>query len=85
LTGILGTSEEAAQTIYSGFVELIYLGAYVWAIVVSGKKWKTLMWMVVSLATTWLLLVAAGFVLEAVTKNENSGVFIAELFLFLRL
>jgi biotin transporter BioY len=59
---------------------LAYLIAYCWALAVSAKRWKTLMWMVISLLSAWVALAIAAYVLEAVTKNENSDLFIVEMF-----
>jgi len=72
-------TNEAAQT-YRSLVVLVYLGAYVWAIAVSGKRWATLKWMFLSLAATGLLLAGTTLVLENITKNEFIGMAMADLF-----
>ncbi len=76
---IIVTNDEAAQT-YRSLVVLVYLGAYVWAIAVSGRRWATLKWMFLSLVATGLLLAGTTVVLEAITKNEFIGMGMADLF-----
>jgi len=73
------TNDEAAQT-YRSLVVLVYLGAYVWAIAVSGTRWATLKWVFLSLVATGLLLASATVMLEAITKNEFMGMVMADLF-----
>jgi hypothetical protein len=65
---------------YRGFVMLIYCAAYIYALVTSVKRFRTLMWMVLSLVTALLLVILVGYAMELITKNGASGMFVAEMF-----
>jgi len=55
---------------------IFYPIAYIWALATSAQPWKTLLWMVVSLAFTWCLLLTWA-VIWGQEGNSEAGAAVA--------
>jgi hypothetical protein len=66
--------EEAAQS-HASLAVFAYLGAYIWAIGVSGKRWMTLMWMFLSLVVTWFTLLVVAPPLAELIISKTAATF----------